>query len=255
MAEALPQDSATLAEYLVRRLVDAPDEVVVTRGGRRRASTSLRSSVAEDDRGKVIGRQGPDRARAAHGHPCRGGAQQRARHARDRPGMTARRPDRVRLGTAGKAHGLDGTFGVDGALRVVRVRARLDACSWTGVATASAAVAGTDGSAAGRARRHRHARGRRGAARQAARAGARRRAARPRRTPSTASTWSAARCCRASARLGEVTEVEDGVAHDISCSLDSRPAPAVRREAVVPGRRHRGARSSSRSRGASTEYG
>ena len=27
--------------------------------------------------------------------------------------MTARRPDRVRLGTAGKAHGLDGTFGVD----------------------------------------------------------------------------------------------------------------------------------------------
>jgi 16S rRNA processing protein RimM len=27
--------------------------------------------------------------------------------------MTARRPARVRLGTAGKAHGLDGTFGVD----------------------------------------------------------------------------------------------------------------------------------------------
>ena len=57
MSESLPQDSRSLAEFLVRRLVDAPDEVVVTE----EADTGervLRVSVAEADRGKVIGRQG-----------------------------------------------------------------------------------------------------------------------------------------------------------------------------------------------------
>jgi len=54
---ALPSDSRSLAEFLVRRLVDAPDEVVVTEevGQGERV---LRVSVAEADRGKVIGRQG-----------------------------------------------------------------------------------------------------------------------------------------------------------------------------------------------------
>jgi 16S rRNA processing protein RimM len=58
--------------------------------------------------------------------------------------MTARRPDRVRLGTAGKAHGLDGTFGVDAP------------CGWYAFATGSVVLvdgvahrirrrAGTDG--------------------------------------------------------------------------------------------------------------
>ena len=39
--------------------------------------------------------------------------------------MTGRRPDRVRLGTAGKAHGLDGTFTVDAP------------CGWFAFATGS----------------------------------------------------------------------------------------------------------------------
>jgi 16S rRNA processing protein RimM len=39
--------------------------------------------------------------------------------------MTGRRPDRVRLGTAGKAHGLDGTFFVDAP------------CGWFAFATGS----------------------------------------------------------------------------------------------------------------------
>jgi predicted RNA-binding protein YlqC (UPF0109 family) len=55
--DALPSDSRSLAEFLVRRLVDVPDQVVVTEevaNGER----VLRVSVAEADRGKVIGRQG-----------------------------------------------------------------------------------------------------------------------------------------------------------------------------------------------------
>jgi 16S rRNA processing protein RimM len=58
--------------------------------------------------------------------------------------MTGRRPDRVRLGTAGKAHGLDGTFLVDAP------------CGWFAFATGSVVLvdgvahrvrrrAGTDG--------------------------------------------------------------------------------------------------------------
>jgi predicted RNA-binding protein YlqC (UPF0109 family) len=55
--EAQPSDSRSLAEFLVRRLVDDPDQVVVTEevGAGERV---LRVSVAEADRGKVIGRQG-----------------------------------------------------------------------------------------------------------------------------------------------------------------------------------------------------
>ena len=57
MSEALPQDSRSLAEFLIRRLVDAPDEVVVTEQ-MCKGERVLRISVAEADRGKVIGRQG-----------------------------------------------------------------------------------------------------------------------------------------------------------------------------------------------------
>jgi predicted RNA-binding protein YlqC (UPF0109 family) len=57
MGDALPQDSRSLAEFLVRRLVDAPDEVVVTEETEK-GERILRISVAEADRGKVIGRQG-----------------------------------------------------------------------------------------------------------------------------------------------------------------------------------------------------
>jgi uncharacterized protein len=46
-----------LVEYLARRLVDHPDEVSVQRVERDDAVV-LRLHVAEDDRGKVIGRQG-----------------------------------------------------------------------------------------------------------------------------------------------------------------------------------------------------
>ena len=57
MSEEPPQDSRSLAEFLVRRLVDAPDEVVVTEEVDK-GERVLRVSVAEADRGKVIGRQG-----------------------------------------------------------------------------------------------------------------------------------------------------------------------------------------------------
>jgi predicted RNA-binding protein YlqC (UPF0109 family) len=46
-----------LVEYLARRLVDHPDEVSVERVERDDAVVLL-LRVAEDDRGKVIGRQG-----------------------------------------------------------------------------------------------------------------------------------------------------------------------------------------------------
>ena len=46
-----------LVEYLARRLVDNPDEVSVERVERDDAVVLL-LRVAEDDRGKVIGRQG-----------------------------------------------------------------------------------------------------------------------------------------------------------------------------------------------------
>ena len=52
-----PSDPRSLAEYLVRELVDAPDAVVV-REDRGPEGLVLRVEVAEADRGKVIGRQG-----------------------------------------------------------------------------------------------------------------------------------------------------------------------------------------------------
>jgi len=54
---APPSDSRSLAEFLVRRLVDEPDAVVVTEEVAK-GERVLRVTVAETDRGKVIGRQG-----------------------------------------------------------------------------------------------------------------------------------------------------------------------------------------------------
>ena len=59
-----------LAE-LARRLVDEPDAVRVEQVEGDDGSLVLRLHVAEDDVGKVIGRQGRHRARAAHGRPRR----------------------------------------------------------------------------------------------------------------------------------------------------------------------------------------
>jgi uncharacterized protein len=57
MSDAQPSDSRSLAEFLVRRLVDEPDAVVVTEEVAK-GERVLRVTVAEGDRGKVIGRQG-----------------------------------------------------------------------------------------------------------------------------------------------------------------------------------------------------
>jgi predicted RNA-binding protein YlqC (UPF0109 family) len=55
--ENLPRDVRSLCEYLVRRLVDEPDAVRVEESSED-GQVVLRVFVADDDRGKVIGRQG-----------------------------------------------------------------------------------------------------------------------------------------------------------------------------------------------------
>ena len=55
--ENLPRDVRSLCEYLVRRLVDEPDAVRVEESSED-GQLVLRVYVADDDRGKVIGRQG-----------------------------------------------------------------------------------------------------------------------------------------------------------------------------------------------------
>ena len=50
--------STDLLEYLARRLVDDPDAVQIERAEREDGVVVLRLSVAPDDVGKVIGRQG-----------------------------------------------------------------------------------------------------------------------------------------------------------------------------------------------------
>jgi predicted RNA-binding protein YlqC (UPF0109 family) len=47
-----------LLVYLARQLVDHPDEVRVERSEREDGTLVLSLTVAEDDRGKVIGKQG-----------------------------------------------------------------------------------------------------------------------------------------------------------------------------------------------------
>lgn len=46
-----------LLEYIVKQLVDSPDEATVSEG-ERRGEPVLQISVAEPDRGLIIGRQG-----------------------------------------------------------------------------------------------------------------------------------------------------------------------------------------------------
>jgi 16S rRNA processing protein RimM len=144
--------------------------------------------------------------------------------------MTERRPDRVRLGTAGKAHGLDGTFNVDAP------------CGWYPFKTGSVVL--VDGVA------HRIRR----------RAGT---DARPLVALDGVDTREASEALRGKAieiagtdlppaedgayfrfdlvgcevfqgatRLGAVTEVEDGVAHDVLLLDSDLRLPFV--EAVVP---------------------
>jgi predicted RNA-binding protein YlqC (UPF0109 family) len=48
----------TLLEYLAKQLVDNPDQVRVERTEREDGEVLLELYVAEDDRGKVIGKQG-----------------------------------------------------------------------------------------------------------------------------------------------------------------------------------------------------
>jgi predicted RNA-binding protein YlqC (UPF0109 family) len=50
--------STELLEYLARRLVDDPDAVQIERAEREDGVVVLRLSVAPEDVGKVIGRQG-----------------------------------------------------------------------------------------------------------------------------------------------------------------------------------------------------
>jgi uncharacterized protein len=51
-------DLSELLEFLARALVDSPDEVEVERFDEDDGTVVLELSVAEQDRGKVIGRQG-----------------------------------------------------------------------------------------------------------------------------------------------------------------------------------------------------
>jgi uncharacterized protein len=55
--EELPRDVRSLCEYLVRRLVDDPGAVRVEEAAED-GQVVLRVFVADEDRGKVIGRQG-----------------------------------------------------------------------------------------------------------------------------------------------------------------------------------------------------
>ena len=47
-----------LIEFMARSLVDSPDQVSVDEGGSRRGETIYELTVAPEDLGKVIGRQG-----------------------------------------------------------------------------------------------------------------------------------------------------------------------------------------------------
>ena len=63
-----------LLEYLARALVDRPEKVAVEEFEEDDGTIVLELSVADDDYGKVIGRGGSHRARAAHRRQGRGGA-------------------------------------------------------------------------------------------------------------------------------------------------------------------------------------
>jgi 16S rRNA processing protein RimM len=144
--------------------------------------------------------------------------------------MTGRRPDRVRLGTAGKAHGLDGTFAVDAP------------CGWFAFATG--AVVLVDG-VAHRIRRRAGTDGRPLVALDGVdtREGAESLRGRPLEiagadvpSPEEGAYYRfdlvGCEVFQGDDRLGVVTEVEDGVAHDILRLDSDLRLPFV--EAVVP---------------------
>ncbi len=144
--------------------------------------------------------------------------------------MTARRPDRVRLGTAGKAHGLDGTFGVDAP------------CGWFAFATGTVVL--VDG-VAHRIRRRAGTDARPLVALDgiSSREGAEALRGRPIEIPGDEVPAAedgaffrfdlvGCEVFQGAARLGTVTAVEDGVAHDILLLDSDLRLPFV--EAVVP---------------------
>ncbi|MDP6142006.1 MAG: KH domain-containing protein [Dehalococcoidales bacterium] len=47
-----------LIEYIAKSLVDAPDDVVVTEEVSEEEGTTLKLQVADDDKGRIIGKQG-----------------------------------------------------------------------------------------------------------------------------------------------------------------------------------------------------
>ena len=151
--------------------------------------------------------------------------------------MTARRPDRVRLGTAGKAHGLDGTFAVDAPCGWFafadrrrraggRRRAPRSAAARAPTSARSVALDGVD-----------TPRGRRGAARPADRDRRRRRAAARGRRLLPLRPGRLRRVPGRRRRLGVVATVEDGVAHDVLLLDSDLRLPFVRGRRA--GRRHR----------------
>ncbi len=144
--------------------------------------------------------------------------------------MTGRRPDRVRLGTAGKAHGLDGTFTVDAP------------CGWFAFATG--AVVLVDG-AAHRIRRRAGTDARPLVALDGvdSREGAEALRGKPIEIaggdvppPEEGAYFRfdlvGCEVFQADTRLGVVTEVEDGVAHDVLLLDCDLRLPFV--QAVVP---------------------
>jgi 16S rRNA processing protein RimM len=144
--------------------------------------------------------------------------------------MTGRRPDRVRLGTAGKAHGLDGTFTVDAP------------CGWFAFATGSVVL--VDG-VAHRIRRRAGTDARPLVALDGVdtREGAEELRGRPIEIAGTDVPppeegaffrFDLVGCevFQGGNRLGAVAEVEDGVAHDVLLLDSELRLPFV--EAVVP---------------------
>ena len=47
-----------LLEFLAKSLVDSPDEVVVTEAGEKDGATRYEVTVAESDKGRIIGKEG-----------------------------------------------------------------------------------------------------------------------------------------------------------------------------------------------------
>ncbi|NLD76976.1 MAG: KH domain-containing protein [Acidimicrobiales bacterium] len=57
-AEAEAPQAAAVLEYLVRQVVDSPDDVTVSSGEGRRSQVQLDVRVGDGDMGRVIGKRG-----------------------------------------------------------------------------------------------------------------------------------------------------------------------------------------------------